>query len=289
MENLGGDIASVQNRSFYPSAFGAQSSRSASGSVVYSITDRTASLSPESIKTYALIPGSPATANPPIGFGCHFGNSYYGCKIPHGAPLQHAATKQTTLASLCGHSVDKRMDISGFGSSNVHCNEIPGRAAEFGVYQGYSGSYSRIPGYIDVPVVPRAAAGYHRHEAVLPIDGYQPWNWSNSWNSQLHCPKEQTPSPHSWKYSLAGETGLKETHVSTLYRRGRKKRVPYAKPQLKELEREYTTNKFITKDKRRKIASSTNLSERQVTIWFQNRRVKDKKMRSKLKDVQTYC
>ncbi|XP_035267336.1 homeobox protein Hox-D13a [Anguilla anguilla] len=289
MENLGGDIASVQNRSFYPSAFGAQSSRSASGSVVYSITDRTASLSPESIKTYALIPGSPATANPPIGFGCHFGNSYYGCKIPHGAPLQHAATKQTTLASLCGHSVDKRMDISGFGSSNVHCNEIPGRAAEFGVYQGYSGSYSRIPGYIDVPVVPRAAAGYHRHEAVLPIDGYQPWNWSNSWNSQLYCPKEQTPSPHSWKYSLAGETGLKETHVSTLYRRGRKKRVPYAKPQLKELEREYTTNKFITKDKRRKIASSTNLSERQVTIWFQNRRVKDKKMISKLKDVQTYC
>ncbi|KAJ8282416.1 hypothetical protein COCON_G00049350 [Conger conger] len=180
------------------------------------------------------------------------------------------------------------MDISGFASTNMHCNEIPGSATEFGVYQSCSGSYSQIPGYINVPVVPRAAANYPRHEAVLPIDGYQPWNWSNSWNSQLNCAKEQTPSPHSWKSSLAGETGLNETHVRTLYRHGRKKRVPYTKPQLKELEQEYTTNKLINKDKRRRIASSTNLSERQVTIWFQNRRVKDRKITSKLKDVHTY-
>ncbi|XP_036400671.1 homeobox protein Hox-D13a [Megalops cyprinoides] len=288
LDGLGGDIASVQNRSFYPSAFGAHSSRSATGSTVYSIADRSASLSPESIKTYAPIPGSTAAANPSIGFGCHFGNTYYGCKIPHSAGFQQNATKQSPHASLGGHSVDKLMDISGYASANMHCNEMAGRAKEFGVYQGYTGSYSRIPGYIDVPVVPRAGSGDPRREAVLPMESYQPWNWSNSWNSQLYCAKEQTPSSNIWKSSLVGEPGLNQPDVSTLYRRGRKKRVPYTKLQLKELEREYTVNKFITKDKRRRIASSTSLSERQVTIWFQNRRVKDKKMISKLQDFETY-
>jgi len=53
----------------------------------------------------------------------------------------------------------------------------------------------------------------------------------------------------------------------------------YNERQKRQLEDEYVANTYISADQKTLIARQVGLTDRQVKIWFQNRRAKDRRLK----------
>ena len=65
-----------------------------------------------------------------------------------------------------------------------------------------------------------------------------------------------------------------------------KYRVVYTDHQRLELEKEFHFSRYITIRRKSELAATLGLSERQVKIWFQNRRAKERKIKKKQQQQQ---
>nr|XP_056723187.1 homeobox protein Hox-D3-like [Euleptes europaea] len=99
-------------------------------------------------------------------------------------------------------------------------------------------------------------------------------------NGSSHLPKQVFPWMKETRHSSKQNNSLPSADPrssSSSLSSSKRVRTAYTHTQLVELEKEFHFNRYLCRPRRLEMARLLRLSERQIKIWFQNRRMKYKK------------
>ncbi|XP_057651748.1 homeobox protein CHOX-CAD [Diorhabda carinulata] len=192
------------------------------------------------------------------------------------------STSASSLPSPSGHSGHLSPNITGNVSPNMNGHTSPNMPGN--VSPNMTGNVSPImTGQVSPNMQGNVSPNMH---ISSNLHGHLPPNLNGqiapnlqaqlslNMNQNYQSRPQPARSPYEWikKPSYQSQPNPGKTRTKDKYR------VVYTDHQRVKLEKEFLfTNKYITIRRKMELASDLGLSERQIKIWFQNRRAKERK------------
>uniref|UniRef100_T1IP47 Homeobox domain-containing protein n=1 Tax=Strigamia maritima TaxID=126957 RepID=T1IP47_STRMM len=178
-------------------------------------------------------------------------------------PASGSAGQYSVAAALPPYKNDQTQEISqppsGQDSNFSHIGQLSPESVSPVSSAGVSGSES--PGVSQPSHDSSSSVVSQMHGLIRPSAEQNEFDWIKKPSYQMEC-------------HHTGKTRTKDKY-----------RVVYSDLQRLELEKEFYVSRYITMKRKAELAQLFGLSERQVKIWFQNRRAKERKQVKKQEEL----